>query len=656
MTTPPLPPPLPPLPPPLATPEPPPLPAERLQLAGIGRATKGLTKVLEPGEIAVIGRHPDCTLVCRPPADATDGALVSRQHAVVERAADGTWCVYDTGSVNGTMLLRGGLPPSIVLETGLPATIRPGDIIELAGSSDYQFSVEIARTAARRPSPSVAQRTERLIEASRASLQVLEQGAAVEAVEVDAAGVAIGGAGQTAPTEGRHLAIDGLAAGRYATVVLQPADAILHVATHPVQRNLEAVPPNSSVALKDKDLLTIPEAPDLAVLFLDPRRVAERNLSDLFADVDRMTIGTAASNGCRLVDPSLSRVHAEIWRAGSDVFVKDLGSRNGTTIDGRRIADAERLRVGSRLTLGRLPFVADAGCWAHATPPAPAIDVRFVDVSVDIAGRRRLHHLSLGATQGELVGLLGPSASGKSTLLKALSGAQPIAGGEIYVNGRPMRQHRGRWNWFTSLMGYEGDTYDVGFVQQIDLIQPELTVREVLEFAARHMGLPVDEARRRATDAGTLCNLGPLMDRVALLGNGRLNLSGGQLKRVCVAVEILRQPRILLLDEPTTGQDPKNTDDLMRLFRSVAQQGVTLLLSTHDLRNLAVFDKVAALCLGRLVYYGPPTSFASYFGKATAEEVYDSLPDREERQAEAEALATRFHQTDLYRRYCEAGE
>jgi ABC-type multidrug transport system ATPase subunit len=275
-------------------------------------------------------------------------------------------------------------------------------------------------------------------------------------------------------------------------------------------------------------------------------------------------------------------------------------------------------------------------------------------VTVDIAGKRRLHGVSLGAGQGEMVGLLGPSASGKSTLLKALSGEQPIAGGEMYVNGRSMRQNSGRWNWFTSLMGYRGDAYQVGFVQQIDLIQPDLTVREILEYAARHMGLGNDAAKQRAIEAGGLCNLGPLMDRVALLGNGRMNLSGGQLKRVCVAVEILRQPRILLLDEPTTGQDPKNTDDLMKLFRSVAQRGVTLLMSTHDLRNLVVFDKVAALCLGRLVYFGPPTEFAEYFGVATPEEVYDSLPDREEREAEAEALAARFRQTPHYRRYCEA--
>jgi ABC-type multidrug transport system ATPase subunit len=143
------------------------------------------------------------------------------------------------------------------------------------------------------------------------------------------------------------------------------------------------------------------------------------------------------------------------------------------------------------------------------------------------------------------------------------------------------------------------------------------------------------------------------MDRVAQLGNGQLNLSGGQLKRVCVAIEVLRQPRILVLDEPTTGQDPKNTDDLMKLFRSLAQGGVTSLMSTHDLRNLALFDKVAALCLGHLVYYGPPGTFASHFGAQTAEDVYSSLPDREERIAEAEALADRFRGTALYRQYCE---
>jgi ABC-type multidrug transport system ATPase subunit/pSer/pThr/pTyr-binding forkhead associated (FHA) protein len=628
----------------------------RLRLAGIGKCTKGLTRTLESTEAAVFGRHSDCTFVCRPPDDAPDAALVSRQHAVIEHDGHGGWCIYDTGSTNGTLILRGGMPPSMVLEPGTKYPIAPGDVIELAGSELYQFAVQAAQAEARRRDVRAGERTERLIATARASLQILRGGVAVDAIEVDERGVPIGGA---APHEGAsnpHVVIDELAPEPSARVTLQRTDAVVRVDTPGVRRNLEPVAEGTSVLLRDRDLLTFAEAPDTTVLFLDPRRVHERNLSDLLAGSDRLTIGTAASNSCRIVDPSLSRVHAEIWRSGDDLFLKDLGSRNGSHIDGRRVFDVERVPKGARVTLGRLPFVADVACWTPSLAGPPAIDVRFAAVSVDIAGKRRLHGVSIGVGHGEMVGLLGPSASGKSTLLKALSGEQRLADGEIYVNGRPMRQSEGQWNWLKSLMGYRGEAYEVGFVQQIDLIQPELTISEILEFAARHMGQSPEEARTRASHAGAMCNLGPLMDRIALLGNGKMNLSGGQLKRVCVAVEILRQPRILLLDEPTTGQDPKNTDDLMKLFRSVAQSGVTLLMSTHDLRNLAVFDKVAALCLGRLVYYGPPTSFASYFGARSAEEVYDSLPDREERQDESKALAERFLATPLYRQYCEVAE
>jgi ABC-type multidrug transport system ATPase subunit/pSer/pThr/pTyr-binding forkhead associated (FHA) protein len=630
--------------------------SERLRLAGIGKCTKGIARTLTPGEAVVIGRHADCTLVCRVPADVSEAGMVSRQHAVVEQSPDGGWCVYDTGSTNGTLVLRGGIPPSIVLQPGIHYSIRSGDVIELAASADYQFALEAVLSDVPPPDPRIDGRTERLIASARASLQILRNGFAVDVIEADEHGVTIGGGSFALPGSRARLSVDGLAPGAHATVTLQRADAVLRADSRTVLRNLEPVLPQSIVALRDKDLISFPDAPDVSAMFLDPRRVHERNLSDLLADADRITIGTASSNSCRLIDPSLSRAHAEIWRDGAELFVKDLGSRNGTTLNGRRMFDVERIEKGNRLTLGRLPFVADAPCWDASLPVAPAIDVRFVHVCVDIAGKRRLHSVSLGVGHGEMVGLLGPSASGKSTLLKALSGEQRIAAGEMYVNGRPLRPNEGRWNWFSSLMGYRGEAYEVGFVQQIDLIQPDLTIREILEYAAQHMGLTGDAARTRAANAGTMCNLGPLMDRVAILGNGKMNLSGGQLKRVCVAVEILRRPRILLLDEPTTGQDPKNTDDLMKLFRTVAQSGVTLLMSTHDLRNLAVFDKVAALCLGRLVYYGPPSSFASYFGAHSAEEVYESLPDREERHEEARALADRFKETVQYRQYCEVPE
>jgi ABC-type multidrug transport system ATPase subunit len=279
------------------------------------------------------------------------------------------------------------------------------------------------------------------------------------------------------------------------------------------------------------------------------------------------------------------------------------------------------------------------------------VDIRFIDVSVELAGKLRLHGVSMGVKQGELVGLLGPSASGKSTLLRALAGHLRMAGGDIYINGRSVSRG-GSGQWHRGLLGFGPDTNDVGFVQQIDLIQAGLTVREILQFAARQMGLGAAEARERSEKAGQQCNLGPLMDRVAISGNGQMNLSGGQLKRVCVGIEVLRGPRVLVLDEPTTGQDPKNTKDLMDLFRRLTRDGVTVLMSTHDLGTLDNFDKVTALCLGHLAYFGPPAGFAPYFNAESAEAVYASLPDREERLPDAARLAQEFKASPQYRKYC----
>lgn len=627
------------------------------RLVGIGKCTKGIQHVLQPGRPVVIGRQSDCTIALTRTSEANpEFAHISRQHAVLEPDTLHGWSIRDEGSTNGTAVLRGGLTPALPVAKGARQPLTADDVIELAASDEFRFVFQAIPATAEAPPWDLDGPTGRLIVADRACLQLVYKGDARQAVNVDETAVTLRGADDGRPgPHPRELRLPGVSAHLVvATATPDRQGVTLTCGKRRVLLNLKPLEPGRATVLGDGDLLTFPEAPDAAVLFLDPRQTPMRKLSDLLADGDRVTIGTAAENSCRLVDRSLSKKHAVVWREGERILIQDLHSTNGTTINGRRIVDAEPVEPGARLMLGRLPFLADPDCWqAHGRQPA-SIDVRFVGVSVEIAGKLRLRQVSFGVGHGEMVGLLGPSASGKSTLLKLLAGHYRLAAGEIYVNGRALGKSQERRNWLASLMGFRDETYEVGFVQQHDLVQPGLTVREILEYAARHMGLDPIHAGKRARDACDLCNLGPLMDRVVQLGNGQLNLSGGQLKRVCVAIEVLRQPRILVLDEPTTGQDPKNTDDLMHLFRSLAQEGVTLLISTHDLRNLALFDKVAVLCLGHLAYFGPPASFPAHFQAATADEVYASLPDRDARADEAARLEQRFRGTPLYRRYCEA--
>ena len=520
----------------------------RLRIVGIGRCTKGLHHELTSGDAIVLGRHRDCTVAITRTLADEDGALVSRHHVVIDSDAGLGWCVYDNSSANGTRLLKRGVPPAILLEPGERHPVGPDDVIELAGSHEYQFVCQLA-----------------------------------DVTHVDS---------------GETLRLHGL----------------------------------PSTGNRASDV---------------------RRLSDLLLGADHVTIGTAPDNVCRLVDPSVSRHHAVVSRRGSDLWIRDVGSTNGTAVDGILVTSDRRLAEGSMVRFGRLGFVVDAGCSLSTALPSVSLDVRLVDVTVEIAGKPRLRSVTLGINAGEMIGVLGPSACGKSTLLKAVAGQQPLAGGAVYINGRAIGSSDQRARWLASLLGFRGDTHDIGFVHQIDLLPPELTVHEILTFAARQMGLTAHRAGERVARAIGVCNLEPLRHRVVQLGDGQLNLSGGQLKRVCVALEVLREPRILVLDEPTTGQDPKNTDDLTRLFRALTQDGVTVLMSTHDLRNLALFDKVVALCLGYLVYYGPATSFAAHFGKASADEVYASLPDRDDRLPEAASLAAAFRRTPLWTELCD---
>ena len=104
-------------------------------------------------------------------------------------------------------------------------------------------------------------------------------------------------------------------------------------------------------------------------------------------------------------------------------------------------------------------------------------------------------------------------------------------------------------------------------------------------------------------------------------------LSGGQRKRVSLGIELLPKPGVLFLDEPTAGLDPRTETLMMMLFRQLANQGSTIVITTHLLGSFGVLDKVVVLVQGRLAYYGPGTKFLEYFKAESPPDVYDDLTD-----------------------------
>ena len=263
------------------------------------------------------------------------------------------------------------------------------------------------------------------------------------------------------------------------------------------------------------------------------------------------------------------------------------------------------------------------------SPARPAISARSLSVK---AGRNVLiQPLDLTLWEGEFVGLLGPSGCGKSTLLRSLAGHQKLASGEVQLLNRPLLQMTA------------GERQQIGFVPQDDVVHASLKVERSLLYTGRLLGLQGPALQARVEEVLRLLEL---EERRKL----RIErLSGGQRKRVSIGVELMAEPKVLFLDEPTAGLDPALEDSFMQSCRGLAQGGRTLLMSTHVMQSLEALDLVVILLRGYLVFVGPPRDAANFFGVDSLHSVYRSLT-----QMDPAAAAQAFVGSNHFRSYVAA--
>ncbi|MER8235028.1 FHA domain-containing protein [Streptomyces sp. NPDC094049] len=341
-------------------------------------------------------------------------------------------------------------------------------------------------------------------------------------------------------------------------------------------------------------------------------------------------IGRATDNDVVVADLTVSRHHAEL-RAHPDgtYAIHDLGSHNGTFLNGRPVVEA-RVTPEDIVGIGHRAFCLVGGQLVEFTDTGEvSLDVRSLAVTVDHGRRTLLDDVSFPVGEKCLLAVVGPSGAGKSTLLGALTGQRPADRGTVLYDGRDLYRD------------YAELRQRIGLVPQDDILHLQLTVRRALGYAAE-LRFPQDTApaERRARVDEVIHELG-LADRA---DQPIHSLSGGQRKRVSVALELLTKPSLLFLDEPTSGLDPGMDRSVMHMLRGLADDGRTVVVVTHSVLSLDVCDRLLVLAPGgRIAYYGPPEDALGFFGFAQWPEAFEAFENDRDRDWAGQYAASRFH-------------
>jgi ABC-2 type transport system ATP-binding protein len=242
-----------------------------------------------------------------------------------------------------------------------------------------------------------------------------------------------------------------------------------------------------------------------------------------------------------------------------------------------------------------------------AEPESPAITVS--GLHVDRGGREVLHEISFAIRRGAVTGLLGPSGSGKTTLMRAVVGVQIVAGGEVTVLGEPA--------------GSASLRRRVGYVTQAPSVYADLVPRENLEYFAKVLGVPGSR-------------VGEVLETVSLTDTAEQiveSLSGGQRSRVSLGTALLGEPELLVLDEPTVGLDPVLREDLWATFHRLAEEGATLLVSSHVMDEASRCHDLLLMREGRILGQLTPNELRERTGEEDMGRAFLRIIEADERSA-----------------------
>ncbi|MFE7596071.1 FHA domain-containing protein [Streptomyces sp. NPDC057494] len=621
----------------------------------------GDATLIDPRRVYRIGRDPTSDIVL---ADAR----ASWHHAVLS-AAGGHWTLVDEGSTNGTF--------ADGLRVARPREVGPGTVVRFGHPDDGPRAVLSTRDlppAGSPPAPGAG---------------AADGGPRPDAVAVDGgpgSGAEAGGGGPRpdapavdgGPRPGADAPADAQAAGpkagaepvaawsppdAEATPAAPPPDAgVVPAAVHLPKAPLPETPwpePPAPEAPTPEPPTPEPPTPEPPAPepprpgepppeppgpearrpeVLRPPSVAHPAATGTFRKptsvrplpAHTVRIGRAPDNDVVVADLVVSRRHAELRAQPDGTYrIHDLGSHNGTFLNGAPVVDA-RVTAEDIVGIGRSAFCLIGGQLVEFTDTGEvSLDVRSLAVTVDHGHKTLIDEVSFPVGQKCLLAVVGPSGAGKSTLLGALTGQRPADRGTVLYDGRDLYKD------------YAELRQRIGLVPQDDILHLQLTVRRALGYAAE-LRFPEDTvaAERRARVDEVIRELG-LVERAEQPIH---SLSGGQRKRVSVALELLTKPSLLFLDEPTSGLDPGMDRSVMHMLRGLADDGRTVVVVTHSVLSLDVCDRLLVLAPGgRVAYYGPPSDTLGFFGFEQWPEAFEAFENDRGRDWAGQYRSSRFH-------------
>ena len=331
----------------------------------------------------------------------------------------------------------------------------------------------------------------------------------------------------------------------------------------------------------------------------------------------RYTIGRKSDNDLVLSDPIIGRYHAEILYEDGNFWLQDLDSLNGTFLNGNKVNGRVALRDEDVIVIALDSITLTEG-WVDLRTQKAAISAK--NIFKQYPNKKiGLQPLSVDIPYSNFVALMGPSGCGKSTLLKCLNGDNPASEGEVLIHGLPLRKN------FNLLKR------KIGYVPQDDIIHKDLSVYKTLYYAAK-LRLP-DDTTRQEIDR----RINKVIDSLSLDQDKEKDirdvkvkdLSGGQRKRVSIAVELLVEPTILFLDEPTSPLDPESIDSFLKSLQRLTKEGTTIIMVTHKPEDLNYVDNVIFLMVkGYMTYFGKAQNLVNHFEVDDIVKVYAKLSDK----------------------------